>query len=90
MVLGAYLHAVLSVEEQQGGVCHIECRNIGTGKVVSSGAIDDVQLLAVPLSVEDGAEHTVSIFLLYGEVVRNGVLLRDAAATFDDTCLVEQ
>ena len=90
MVLRGYLRAVLRVDEQDGSVSDSHSGQSSTSEVITARAVDDVQLLIVPLHMERSSEDAVAVFLLHGEVVGHGVLLRDASATCDDATLEEQ
>ena len=90
VVLRAHLHAILAVEQQYGGVCHVERRDGGPDEVVAARAVDDVQLLAVPFHVEYGREHRVAILLFYWEIVTNCVFGSNPATAFYNTTLIEQ
>jgi hypothetical protein len=59
------------------------------GLIVGAGAIDKIKLLPVPFDVENGWKDTVSVFLLYGEIVTNGVFGIHVSTAFDVSTLVE-
>ena len=88
-VLCAYFYAVLGVDNDKACVCDVECRYGIAYEVVSSRAVDDVELLAKELGIYHGGEHGGSVFLLYREVVAYGVLCFDCAAAFYHSTLEE-
>ena len=90
MILRAYLYSTASLEEEHCGVGYVEGRHGCSHEVVTSRAIYDVQLLVVPFNMEHSGEHTITIFLFYGEIVAHSVLLSDASATLDYSGLVKE
>ena len=90
VVLGTYLRTILTIEEQDGCISYIECSDGSTYEVVTTRAVDDVELLTVPLHMIDGRKYRVAILLFYGEVVAHCILGRDSSATFYNTTLIEQ
>ena len=89
VVLRAYLHAVLAVEQNDRGVGHVERRDGASDEVVTARAVYDVQLFVVPLRVQHGGEDGIAVFLLHGEVVAHGVFLLYAAPAFYNPTFVE-
>ena len=90
VVLCGYLYTTGSIDKEDGGVGDAHCGEGRSGEVVRTRAVDNVEFLVVPLNMERRGEDAVSVLLLYGEVVGNGVLLCDASSTRDDAALVEQ
>ena len=78
VVLGAYLKAVAAVDQKNGGVGYRHGSDGLTYEVVHTWAVDHVQLLAIPLYMEYGAEYRITIILFYWEVVAHCALLRNA------------
>ena len=90
MVLSAHLRAVLSVEQQDCGVCHVEGGDGCAYEIVRTRTVDDVQFLVVVFHMIYCGEHAVAVILLYGEIVADCGALAYTTATLDDACLVEQ
>ena len=85
-ILRTHLGAILAIHQNDGLVGHVERCDGTADEVVRSRAINNVQLLVVPLHMEDSRENRVSIFLLYGEIVADGILSLYRATTLNDTC----
>ena len=49
-----------------------------------------MELLVVPLYMEDGREYGVAVLLFYGEIVADSIFLCDSSTSLDDPCLIEQ
>ena len=90
MILRTYLHAILAIEQQDGRIGHVQCRNGSSHKVVAARAVYNVQLLPVPLHMENGGKHRIAIFLLHREVIADCVLGSNSATTFYNPTLIEQ
>ena len=85
----AHLGTIRSIDEDDGLVGHVQCRDGAAHEVVGTRTVDDVELLAVPLGVEDGREDRVAILLLHGEVVAHRVFTLYGATAFDDAGLID-
>ena len=83
-VLSTHLGAILTIHQNHGLVCNVQGRNGTTYEVITTRAVDDVQFLVVPLYMENGWEHGITILLLYGEVVADGVLRLNRSTALDD------
>ena len=57
LILSTNFHTVLRIDEHQTSVGDIEGGNHITHKVVTAWAVDEVDLLAILLGVEEGREH---------------------------------
>ena len=90
VVLSADLWPILTIDEQQGCVSHMQGCHRCTYEVISSRTVDDVQLLVVPLHMENGGENTIAVFLFHWEVVTHGILLGDATTTADNSCFIQK
>ena len=90
VVLCAHFGSILSVDEQQGRVSHMQGCHGSTHKVVGTGAVDDVQFLSVPFHMKNRGEDTVAILLLYRKIVAHRVLGSDATTTADDASLIQE
>ena len=90
MILRAHFNAVGALEQQHAGISHIQGGQSTADKVITARAVDDIQLLPVPLHMIYGGEHAVAVLLLYREIIGDSVVLGDASATLDDTCFEKQ
>ena len=90
MVLRTYLQSNTTFEQEHCSVCHIESRHGSTHKIITSRTIDNVQLLVVPLHMEHSGKHTISVFLLNGEIITYCVMLGDASTTLYHSCLIKK
>ena len=90
MVLCANLGAILTIKQQYSRIRYVQGCNCSTYKVITTRAVDNIEFLAVPFYMIDGRENRVTILLFYGEIVADGIFLRDATATFYNTTLIEQ
>lgn len=90
MVLRADLGTEVAIDEEHGSICNVESRERSTYKVITAGAVDEVQLLTFPFRMEYRREYGVAIILLYGEIVTDSILLRDTSAAFDDARVEEE
>ena len=90
MVLRTNFGAEVTVDEEQCRVSHVEGGEGCAYEVVGTRTVDDVQLLAGPLGMENGGEHGVAVVLLHGEIVGNSVLGSDAAAALDLAAVEEE
>ena len=90
MVLCAHLYAIGTLEQENGGVCDIECSQGRSHKIVRTRTVNDIEFLPIPFHMEYGGEHRIAIFLLHREIVADRILLCDASATFDDTGFIKE
>ena len=90
MILSTYLGAVLSVQQQDSRIGNVECRHGRSHKVVTARTVYDIQLLTVPLHMENGGKHRIAVFLLHRKVIADRILGSNSAATFYNTTLKEQ
>ena len=88
--LCTHLRAILAIEQQDCGICHRNGRCSGSYKVVTARTVDDIQFLVIPFTAEYGREYRITILLLNGEVVTDGVLLSDSTTAFYNPTLIEQ
>ena len=89
MVLSAHLHTIGALEQQNSSIRDIHRCQSTSHKIITTRAIDNIELLAVPLHVEDSREHTIAILLLYRKIITYRIVLSDASATLYDTRLIE-
>ena len=89
VVLCAYLDACSSLEQEDCSVGDVQGCNGSACEVITARAVNEVDLLAVPFYMANSGEDRIAVFVLYGEIVADGCVLTDSAATLDDTCLVE-
>ena len=75
VVLGTYLQAVATVDQKNGGIGNCHGGDGLTYEVVHTWAVDHVQLLAIPLYMEYGAEYRITIIFFNWEVVAHCTLL---------------
>ena len=85
----ANLRAIRSIDEDDGLIGHVQCRDGTADKVVRARTVDDVQLLAVPLGVENGRKDRITVLLLHGEVIAHRVFTLYGATAFDDAGLID-
>ena len=90
MVLGSNFYACTSLDKDNGGICHVQCGNSRADKVITTGAIDKIQLLTIPLCMEDSRENGITVFLLYREIITNCILLGNTTSSLNDACLEKQ
>ena len=90
MVLCAYFRAILTINKEHAGVCHLQCCQGSSYEVVTSRTVNHVQFLVVPLYIIYSREDRITILLLYREVVRNCVLLCNATTSADNTCFIKK
>ena len=83
-ILCSDFRTILSVDEDNSLVGHVQCRDGTTHKVIGTRTVNDIQFLVVPLNVEDGRKDRVTVFLLHGEIVADRVLCLHRTTTFDD------
>ena len=89
VVLRTHFRAKGTIDEEDGGVCHIECSHCCSHKVVRPWTVYDVEFLFVPFHVESCGKDRIAIFLFNGEVVRNGIFLCDSATSWQCSSVVE-
>ena len=89
VVLRANLHTCGTLEQDECCVGHVQRSNSGTCEVITAWTVNEVNLLAVPFYMANRGEDRIAVFMLYGEIVADGRVQTDSAATLDDTCLVE-
>ena len=81
--LGADLDAALGVDDDDGGLDHVEGAVELTLVVGEARHIEDVHLLATELGVHEGVLHGVAAVVLDVAIVADGVLAVHAATTVD-------
>ena len=87
VVLRAYLRTILAIDEYHCLVGDIEGGDGTSHKIVATRTVDDVELLVIPLGMKNRREHRITIFLLYGEIITDGVFRFYGTAALDDAGL---
>ena len=90
VVLSSYFRTKLTVNKQHSRVGYVKRSQSSTNEVITTRAVNDVQLLALPFSVEYCWEYRVSVIVLNREVVTHRILLSDTSAATDLTTMIKQ
>ncbi|OPZ97494.1 MAG: hypothetical protein BWY72_01193 [Bacteroidetes bacterium ADurb.Bin416] len=86
-MVGTNFNPILTIDEDDGRIGHVQGGYCATHEVVSPWAVDEIQLLAVPLHVKNRGENRIAILVFYREIVTYGVLSLNGPATFYQTTL---
>ena len=87
VILGTHFRPILTIDQDHGLVCHIQCSDCSTDKVVCSRAIYDIKLFVVPLHMKYGWENRIAIFLFYWEIITHRIICFHTSTALDDTTL---
>ena len=90
MVLCTHLNTICTLQQKNCCIGYIESSHGCTNEVVTTGAVNYVQLLTIPLHMVNGTEYAISVLLLNGEVIADGIVLCDTSSTVNYSCLIEQ
>ena len=83
-----HLRTILAIDEDDSLIGNVQSGDGTTYEVVRTRTVNDVQFLAVPLSMEDGREYRIAILLLYREVVAHRVLTLYGTTALDNAGFV--
>ncbi len=90
MVLRSNLYASTALNKDNCGIRYVQRCNSRTNKVITAWAVDKIQLLTIPLCMEDSREYRIAVLLLYRKIITNSVLLGNTTPSFDNACLEKQ
>ncbi len=88
-ILCAHLHTILSINENDTGVCDVKSCDGVTHEVIGSRAVNHIEFLAEKFSIEHSREYRIAIFLLNRERIGYGVARFNGATTFYHSTLVK-
>ena len=88
-VLGADFHAIVGVDYDHTGVAYTK-GGIGiANEVIGSGAVYDIEFLAVEFGIHYCREYRIAIFFFYREVIGYGIAATDCTSSFYNSTLEE-
>ena len=83
----AHLGAVSTIDKNDSLIGDVQCSDSTAYEVVRTRAVNNIQLFAVPLGVENSGEYRIAILLFHREIVTHRVLLLHSATALDYTTL---